>query len=129
MDSKDLQHPELILNQYRIKLLQKLKLTAIMIICQEIVWVIFILIQIINLPRNFESFLTIFSWVIYGLIIFLLLYYYIHRCVDCKLALNNISLLKKQPLFLSMITETIFLLYRRMHNTKKQIKDLQIRQN
>ena len=75
MDSEDLKHPELILYQYRTNLLQKLKLTAILIICQELVWITYIIIRIINLPRNFESILTIFSWMIYGVIVFLILYY------------------------------------------------------
>ena len=37
--------------------------------------------------------------------------------------------MKKEPLYLSKITETIFLLYRRLHNNKKQIKDLQTKQD
>ena len=129
MNSEELQQPELILNQYRVNLLNKLKSTAIMIICRELLWVIFIIIQIISLPRNFESILTIFIWIIYGIIILLISYYNIPRLLDCKLALNNISILKKKPLYLTKITETIFLLYKRSHNYKKQIKDLQIKQD
>lgn len=125
MDSEKLQHPELILNQYRVNLLNKLKLTAILIICREVLWITYILLRIISLPRNFNSILTIFMWVIYGLIIVLISYYNLPRLLDSKLALNNISILKEKPLYLSNITETIFLLYKRFPKSKKEIEDLQ----
>jgi len=128
MNSKDLQHPELILNQYRVNLLNKLKLTANMIICREMLWVLFIIFQIISLPLNFESVIVIFIWIIYGLMIFAISYIHIPRLLNCKRALNNISILKERPLYLSKITETIFLLYRHTHKERKQIKDLKIKQ-
>ena len=128
MNSEDLQHPELILNQYRVNLLNKLKLTANMIICREMLWVIYIVFQIISLPLNFESVLNIFIWIIYGLTILAISYFNIPRLLNCKRALNNISILKERPLYLSKITEIIFLLYRHLHKEKKQIKDLHIRQ-
>ena len=129
MNSEDLKHPELILNRYRVNLLNKLKLTSIMIICREVLWILYIIFLIFSLPRNFESILVIFNWIIYGLIILFISYYDIPRLLDCKLVLNNISILKNQPLYLSKITETIFLLYRRLHREKRQIKDLQIKQD
>lgn len=128
MNSEDLQHPELILNQYRVNLLNKLKLTANMIICREMLWVIYIVFQIISLQLSFESFTDIFICILYGLIILAISYTNIPRLINCKRALSNISILKERPLYLSKIAETIFLLYRHTHKERKQIKNLQIKQ-
>ena len=132
MNSEDLKHPELILNRYRVNLLNKLKLTSIMIICRGILFIIYILFMIIKLLLNFDPafiILFIFMGIIYGIVMFIFSYYMIPQMLDCIVALNNISILKEKPLYLSKITETIFLLYKSLQSEKKKIKNLQVKQD
>ena len=132
MNSKDLQHPELILNQYRGNLLNKLKSTAIMLICRGVLFIIYIIFLIFNLLRNFDSnfiILIIFMGIIYGIVLLIFSYYLIPQMLDCKVVLNNISILKEQPLYLSKITEILFLLYNSLQSEKKKIKNLQTKQD
>ena len=56
------------------------------------------------------------------MVVFLLLILIIPRIFNSKQALVNISILKQNPLYLSKISETIFLLYRRRFRIKKKIR-------
>jgi len=128
MNSKDLQHPELILNQYRGNLLNKLKSTAIMLICRGILFIIYTIFLIFYRLLKFDSIsitFIIFTAVTYGIVIFLIAYYMIPQMLNCKRVLKNISILKEKPLYLSKITESIFLLYKSLHGEKKKIENLE----
>ena len=81
------------------------------------------------MEKYFDIFFNIYCGIIYGIVIVLFSYFMIPQLLNCKAALNNISILKKKPLYLSKITEIIFLLYKSFQGDKKKIKNLQTKNN